>query len=146
MSTRSTICYGDNFHLYHELLDNSHNVHLRIDGCDKCHRSSTIKIPIDVWETIRKHAGIEFDLANKSEEEIAELATKEVEERIAEYKSAKTKSAKALMAFCGSFVYGSAKDPKLSQIKRGIKYLMKERTFQLTVLEKVKKHEAKNKK
>lgn len=71
MSTKSKIASGDNFHFCHEAFDDDH-VYLRLDTThfEAGHGSVMVRIPIDVLETIRHLAGVEFDLVGKEDEDL----------------------------------------------------------------------------
>ena len=53
MSTKITLSYGKEFHLYQEVCD-TQNVYLSIDNCDfeASKNKVSIQIPIQIWEKI----------------------------------------------------------------------------------------------
>jgi len=53
MSTKATISYGQNYHLYQEIFDVSH-VYLRVEGheFEAARDGAMIQIPIGVWRTM----------------------------------------------------------------------------------------------
>lgn len=53
MSTKSTISYGQNYHLYQEIFDVS-NVYLRVEGheFDASRDGAMIQIPIEAWRAM----------------------------------------------------------------------------------------------
>lgn len=56
MSTKSTIIYGDGFHLYTELFDGKH-VFLELSAVEfiATPGAVTVAIPLPVWECIREY-------------------------------------------------------------------------------------------
>ncbi|NJM74895.1 MAG: hypothetical protein HC852_02890 [Acaryochloridaceae cyanobacterium RU_4_10] len=58
MSTKSSIAYGDNFHLYQEIFDTG-AVYLELTDADFEVQSSSgqnriqVRIPAEIWEIIR---------------------------------------------------------------------------------------------
>lgn len=133
MSTKCTIAYGEDFHLYREVFDHEH-VYLRLEtthfeaGYDRV----MIPIPIHVWETIRHLGGAELDLVDLSDGELLTRVHKEVGERMAEYEKAARERPDhaALLAIVGSLVYGTADEPRDDQIRHGMEYFQRERTRQ----------------
>lgn len=53
MSTKATISYGQNYHLYQEIFDVSH-VYLRVEGheFEVARDGAMIQIPIEVWRAM----------------------------------------------------------------------------------------------
>jgi hypothetical protein len=133
MSTKSTLAYGETFHLYREVFDDDH-VYLRLDtthfeaGYDRV----MIPIPIHIWETIRHLGGAELDLVDRSDEELLERVEKEVDERTAEYQRvARERPDRAgFFGILGSLVYGTADQPRDEQVRRGMDYFRSDRKRQ----------------
>jgi hypothetical protein len=133
MSTKCTIAYGENFHLYREVLDHDH-VYLRFATTrfEAGYGGVMLAIPIHVWETIRHLGGAELDLIDRSDAELLARVQNEVDERMAEYgRVARKRPDRAdFCAFVGSLVYGTADEPRADQIRHGMEYFQRERTRQ----------------
>lgn len=142
MSTRSSIVWGEEVHLYHDMAEPGEDVflELRCDNLDysASKHSLTVRIPLYIWEVIRKHGGAKFDLAEKTDDELMQTVAKEVDERIAEYANANNEQSKSFVAFCGSGIYGVADGPREEQIKHGIAHFQEERAYQQRIIEKMK--------
>lgn len=139
MSTKYSLAYADNFHFYHDLMDEEESFYLRISKTDfeACPGSVTIKIPPEVWGTIRQ-IPVDLSYADKTDEELRLLVEKEVDERIENYNQA-TEDRKALVEFCGSRVYGCYMD-RQTQIDSGFKYFKNLRKKHLTILAMMQSH------
>ena len=120
MSTKSSIAYGSNFHLYHEALDDSY-IHLELEQVpfEAAYNRVTVPIPVHIWEVIRQYPGIDLTWAEKLDEDILQHVRKEVRERIERFKTADDAQA-ALISLSGSMTYGSAELPEVEQIQKGI--------------------------
>ena len=83
MSTKSTIAYGRNFHLYHEALDEDY-VYLELEGTkfEASYNRGMIPIPVHVWEVIRRYPGIDLKYADRTDAEIRRYVEQEVDERL----------------------------------------------------------------
>jgi hypothetical protein len=127
MSTKSTIAYGPNFHLYHEVLDEDF-VYLELEGAqfEAGYNRVMVPIPIHIWEVIRQYRGTELTYAAKTDAELSEYVEHEVAERLARFETADEKS-RNLVSVLGSGVYGRADDPRERQIAAGIEYFTKVR-------------------
>lgn len=132
MSTKSTIAWGEDFHLYREVFDDDH-VYLQLDtthseaGCGRV----MIPIPIHIWETVRHLGGARLDLVELLDEDLLAKVRKDVDERIAEYQAALERPGRAgLLAIIGSIVYGTADKPRDEQIQRGMEYFRHQRQRQ----------------
>jgi hypothetical protein len=66
MSTKGSLAYGEGFHLYNECFED-HNVYLQVGGV-------TMEIPIEVWEVVRKRGATDLRLADKTDEQLMEMA------------------------------------------------------------------------
>ena len=100
MSTRSSIAYGDNFHLYQEGFDDE-NIYLELEKTEfeACSQRVMVAIPIEVWEYIRSYSFADYSLIDMSDEEILASAEEEVERRITRYENAPTPAeAKSVLA------------------------------------------------
>lgn len=133
MSTKCTIAYGDDFHLYREVCDHDH-VYFELDTThfEAGYGRVMIPIPLHIWETIRHLGGAELDLVDRGDEELLSEVQKDVEERIAEYQRVVRESPDRanLFAVIGSLVYGTADEPRDAQIRHGMEYYRRERKRQ----------------
>lgn len=133
MSTKCTIAYGENFHLYREVSDLDH-VYFELDTThfEAGYGRVMIPIPLHIWETIRHLGGAELDLVDRSDDELLSRVQSEVEERIAEYQRVvRERPGRAgLFAILGSLIYGTADEPRDQQIRHGMEYFQRERKRQ----------------
>lgn len=136
MSTKCTIAHGENFHFYHEALDDDH-VYLELETThfEAGYRRVMLPIPIHIWETIRHLGGAQMDLADKQDNELLAMVEKEVDQRIAEYQQAvrEKPDRAALISFFGCLPYGRADLPRVDQIHRGMEYFRHKRQRQREV-------------
>ena len=118
MSTKSSIKWGQSFHLYHECFDDE-NVYLQLDDVpfEVSNRSVTVTIPLAIWEYIRHGGAPDFTIANLSAKELRKVVETEVDERIERYNKA---DKKGLMAVVGLLTYGDVNESKEEQIKNGL--------------------------
>jgi hypothetical protein len=132
MSTKSSIAYGPNFHLYNDAFDEE-NVYLELNEADfeASRNHVTLTIPAFIWEHIRQFAGVDLSLAGKTEEQIRLEVEEAVDERIKKYEKQKG----GIMA--GFLVYGSPNDPREEQIKAGVAYITEMRNRQNTIKEQI---------
>lgn len=133
MSTRSTIAYGDTFHLYSDALDSDH-IYLELEGTnfEASYNRVIVPIPVHIWEVIRKYTIAQFDLVEMDDKALEAFVKKEVTERlkqIAEDKAAKGKDT-SIYAWFGSATYGSGDDPYEKQVETGVASLRRERAHQ----------------
>jgi len=141
MSTKISLAHGKNFHLFHDGMDeNNEYIYLQITSCNECHNTKTIAVPVDVWETIRQIPGIKFDLINKTHDDIVNMVTAQVNERMNEYNAATRSDEKNLINFCGSALFGNCSLSIHQQIKNGLDYYQEQREFQCKVKDKMKEH------
>jgi hypothetical protein len=134
MSTKATIAYGPTFHFYNEVFDEDH-VYLRLEQVQFEAGSNRVMVPIPVhiWEVIRRYAGIDLSLAEKTDEELLAEVVRAVDERIADYAAAEGQ-ARALVAFSGSLVFDSVEAPRDEQIEAGMRYYREQRERQRRVI------------
>ncbi len=141
MSTKATIAYGDNFHLYHEVADDNH-VYLELEATEfeASHGRVMISIPISIWETIRPLGGARLELVNHMDEDLLAMVEADVDERIACHEKLlrENPDRAGLASLCGLLVYGGADDPREEQIKSGMEHYRHERERQRTVLAAIK--------
>ncbi len=141
MSTKSTIAYGTNFHLYHEVLDEDY-VYLRLEGVqfEAGYNRVMVPIPVHIWEFIRQYPGVDLKWADRTDAQIKKHVESEVDERLARYKSTDS-SRSGLTRLLGSMVYGTADEPREKQIASGIDYFTKLREHQQQVKQAIEELE-----
>ena len=83
MSTKATIAYGANFHLYHEGFDEDH-VYLELEGTqfEAAYNRVMVPIPVHVWEVIRQYPGVDLKYADKTDAELRQYVEQEVDDRL----------------------------------------------------------------
>jgi hypothetical protein len=141
MSTKSTIAYGEEFHLYNECWEDD-CVYLELEGNPKYEVSPgsvTVRIPAHIWEVIRTFSGIMLDLADKGDADIRAMVEKHVDERIARWRKARSKREKAWVSFGGGLVYGTADAPRAKQIQSGFKEMILRRNQQRDIQLKIQR-------
>jgi hypothetical protein len=123
MSTKSTIAYGRNFHLYHEALDEDY-VYLELEGTkfEASNNRVMVSIPVHVWEVIRRYPGI--DLKDEAAGE----------------------RSKGLVSLSGSLAFGAADQPRDQQIAAGVEYFTKVREHQRQIKQAIEELERANSK
>ena len=146
MSTKSTIAYGRNFHLYHEGLDEDY-VYLELEGTkfEASYNRVMVPIPVHVWEVIRRYPGIDLQYAEKTDAGIRLYVEQEVDERLKLYEEADERS-KGLASLSGSLAFGSADQPRDQQIAAGIDYFTKVREHQRQIKQAIEELERANSK
>jgi hypothetical protein len=146
MSTKSTIAYGRNFHLYHEALDEDY-VYLELEGrrFEASYNRVMVPIPVHVWEVIRRYPGIDFKYADKTDAEIRRYVEQEVDERLERYEKVGQKS-KGLVSLSGALVFGTADQPRDRQIAAGVEYFAKVREHQRQIRQAIEELEQANRK
>lgn len=144
MSTKATIAYGPNFHLYHEALDEDY-VYLELEGTqfEASYNRVMVPIPVHIWEVIRRYPGIDLRYADKTDEELRAYVAHEVDDRIRYYEQA-AERAKGLASLSGALAFGPADQPREQQIAVGIEYFTKVREHQQQVKEAIAKLEQAN--
>lgn len=130
MSTKATIAYGDNFHLYEEVFDED-NIYLELDNVafEASPNRVVVPIPVAIWEVIRRYRGIDLSWADKTDQELQQYVEKQVDERIQKYEDSKGDN-QGLMRFAGVIAYGKADEPRQQQIDQGIAYFQQLREHQ----------------
>lgn len=132
MSTKCTIAHGENFHFYHEVLDDEH-VYLELETTQFEAGYGRVKLPIPmhIWETIRHLGGAQLDLADKQDDELLAMVESEVDQRITKYRQATDRAGHA--SLIGPLSYGGADLPRTEQIHNGMEYLRHKRQRQREV-------------
>lgn len=138
MSTKCSLAYGPDFHLYHDLMDEDEGVCLRMPMAhfEMNLGEVTLRIPIEVWEFIRHKGAADLSLANLSDEELQKKVEAEVDDRISEIKASSADS-RPLLNLAGFLIYGNGEDSRELQIKRAIDYYTLERERQQEVQSKI---------
>jgi len=149
MSTKSTIRYGDAFHLYHEAFDDA-NIYLELTQDPQFEASPgqiTVAIPLEIWEVIRQGSSIDLSLVEKTDDQIRQMVETGVKDRWDKIKEAEAKGQNpGILRSIGLLIYGSADDPVQEQIKKGIEYYTERRKYQEELAGKIKAIEAKQRK
>ena len=145
MSTKSTVAYGPNFHLYQEALDDRY-IYLELEGVpyEASYNRVMVPITVHVWEVIRKYAGVDLSFAEKPDAELHAYVERAVEERIARYNQEENHRVKALVALFGSIPYGTADSPREEQIAQGLSYFKERRKYQQQVKRAIEELERAN--
>ncbi len=130
MSTKSTIVHGPTFHFYHEALDNDY-VYLELESVqfEASYNRVMVPIPVHIWEVIRRYAGVDLSLAEKTDDELRDVVEQEVDERIQRYRDSQ-QHGHTVMRIAGALVYGMADEPRDQQIAAGLEYFTKQRAHQ----------------
>lgn len=130
MSTKETLAYGPHFHLYREILDDNY-VYLEVEGTqfEASYGHVMVPIPVHIWEVIRRHPGIDLQLADKTDEELRQHVERIVDERLKRYEQA-DEQAKGLAALAGSLTLGKADEPRGAQLAAGIEHYTRLREHQ----------------
>jgi hypothetical protein len=90
MSTKSSIAWGDDFHLYGEALEEDGGRYLELRGVE-FHASPagvTVKIPAAIWEVIRHLGGADLSLVDLTDEDLRERAEQRADRNLASYAEA----------------------------------------------------------
>ena len=134
MSTKSSIAYGNNFHLYKECFDEE-NIYLELESVEfnASNNQVTVTIPVAIWEAIRTYGAVDLAYVNYSDAEIEAIVEEEVDRRIEEYQSTKDEQAKKFVSLSGSIYYGSADLPRKEQIEKGVRYYRQVRESQIAI-------------
>lgn len=116
MSTKNTLFYNDNFHIYTDFSD-SCSIYLKLNKSDL---TLLLQLKIEDFLKISKCVNLESleKQANLTDEQIRTYCEKRVEERIDQDSFA------SLFGFC---IFGSNKLPKQEQIENGVSFLIKKR-------------------
>ncbi len=138
MSTKVTVAYGENFHLYKEILDENF-IYLEIEGVqfEASYNRVMMPIPVHIWEVIRQYEGTDLSWALRTDEEIVRYVEQEVDKRIQKYQQAENEKSKRLIALLGSIPYGNADTPRQQQIEKGIAYFKSLREHQQQICQAI---------
>ncbi len=146
MSTKATVAYGANFHLYQEVIDDNF-IYLEMEGVpfEASYNRVMVPIPVHIWEVIRKYEGVDLSWALKTDEEIIQYVEQEVDERIEQYQQADNDGERQLIALLGSIPFGLADTPRSEQIEQGVIYFKRLREHQQQIKQAIEELERKNK-
>ncbi|MGK7947969.1 MAG: hypothetical protein AB4368_03965 [Xenococcaceae cyanobacterium] len=138
MSTKVTVAYGKNFHLYKEIFDENF-IYLEVEGVqfEASYNRVMIPIPVHIWEVIRQYEGTDLSWASRTDDEIAQYVEQEVDKRIQKLKEAENEKSKRLIALLGSMPYGMADIPRQQQIEKGIAYFESLREHQQQICQAI---------
>jgi len=109
MSTKTTIAYTENFHLYEDFL-NDNSIFLSQDFPNGS--QIIIEIPKYIWEYFRRFTAISFDLIEKTDEELYTLADTRVKDR------AKSKIWEKIVKYSEESVLDAFEDLKKDKIEQ----------------------------
>ncbi len=138
MSTKVTVAYGKNFHLYKEIFDENF-IYLELEGVqfEASYNRVMMPIPVHIWEVIRQYEGTDLSWALRTDEEIVRYVEQEVDKRIQKYQQAENEKSKRLIALLGSIPYGNADTPRQQQIEKGITYFKSLREHQQQICQAI---------
>ncbi len=138
MSTKVTVAYGKNFHLYKEIFDENF-IYLELEGVqfEASYNRVMMPIPVHIWEIIRQYEGTDLSWASRTDDEIAQYVEQEVDKRIQKLKEAENEKSKRLIALLGSMPYGMADIPRQQQIEKGIAYFESLREHQQQICQAI---------
>ena len=147
MVAKTRLAEGKGFCFYREDF-NDEQVCLELYGgveFEASQKRVTVKIPIAVWEFVRQIAAMEFDLTDKTDEELRQIAEQEIDQRIARQKLLKEKISKPdkkgginYFARLSSFKYTVLGEPREQQIEREVESNLNRRAAQQDALKKMK--------
>ena len=96
MSTKCSVAYGPDFHLYREVFDDDH-IYLQLEGVEyeATSQQVMVTIPMHIWEVIRRRGEADLSYAEKTDPEIQAEVEEWVDERLARYRQAQESGAGA---------------------------------------------------
>lgn len=144
MSTKSTICHGDDFHFYSEVGDD-YNVYLQLDkvALEECSLDGNrlrVCIPAAIWKKISQYSDIDLSFAVKTDDDITNMVVQKVDERISDMKESNEEE-KLMRSLSGLLIYGDVDDNRDIQIASGIKYFLNKRNKELAIIKRYNKYE-----
>lgn len=145
MSTKTTVAYGSNFHLYKEALDENF-IYLELEGVsfEANYNRVMVPIPVHIWEVIRQYPGTDLSWSDKTDEEIESYVEQQVNERILRWQQAENDQQRGLIALFGSLAYGSAENPRQEQIEQGVTYFKRLREHHRQIKQAIEELEKTN--
>ena len=146
MSTKCTVAYGPNFHLYREAFDDE-SIYLELEGVsfEASSQRVMVTIPIPIWEAIRRRGEADLSYAEKTDAEIQAKVEEWVDERLARYRQAQSDHGKGRVSLLGGLVLGAADEPREEQIARGVAYYLRMREAQQKLKKAIEELEKANK-
>jgi hypothetical protein len=140
MSTKATIAYGKNFHLFREMMEQEHiYLELETTNFEAGYGQVTVPIPVHIWEVIREFPGVQLDLADLSDAELRKRVEREVDERIEEWNQAQKRDPKSLLRWAGGLAFGAADEPRAKQLQKGLRYYRNQWKWQREVKAAIEK-------
>ncbi len=146
MSTKCSISYGENHHLYNECFDGD-NIYLSLKNCpfEVSNGGVMVSIPLYIWETIRHKGAPDLSKADLTDDQLLQDVELEVDRRIEEYQGViDNDKLKSWLNFCGLFIFGGADTPREEQVKSGMEYSKVERSRQKVIKSKIEELRKKN--
>jgi hypothetical protein len=140
MSTRCTLAYGPDFHLFVDCMDDDTTgpVYLELSGpnfeYEASSRQVTLTIPRAIWETVRHHGGADLILADATDEELRRRASEGARKRMEELAGEPTDS---ICRIFGIAYFGPSSDPQDVQAERAFAELVKEREKQMALRDEI---------
>ena len=145
MSTKATLFFHwEDFHLYRELYDDDY-VYLNLKDKNLVtidESGVTLRIPVEIMETIKHVSTPSLNLAYKSDEEIKAIVEEVVNDRVENYKK---DPENVFTLMIGSATFGVPSDPIENQISAGMSNYIRFRDLQTRQAEKIKEYKQINK-
>lgn len=144
MSTKSTIMYFEDAHLYHEAFEDD-AVYLELENVQfkASNNRVQLRIPVSAWESLRKGQSFNPYYIDKTDEVLLEEAINEIDKRLLDYhealKEGNEKKAH-IVAFIGTLTYGSIDLPREEQISNTFQARLKRREEERVISEQIKKN------
>jgi hypothetical protein len=121
--------------IYHEVLDDNY-VYLELEleqvQFEASYNRVMVPIPVHIWEVIRQYPGIDLSWAEKSDAEILDYVSQNVDDRIRGYEAAVPEK-RGWVSLCGGLVFGKADAPREDQIEQGVAHYQRLRENQQQV-------------
>jgi len=146
MSTKCSISYSENHHLYNECFDDD-NIYLSLKNCpfEVSNGGVMVSIPLYIWETIRHKGAPDLSKADLTDDQLLQDVESQVDKRIKEYQEAvDNDKLKSWLNFCGSFIFGGVDTSREEQVKSGMEYSKVERSRQKVIKSKIEELRKKN--
>jgi len=127
LSTKSSIVYGKNFHLYDECMEDAHiYLTLKNIGFEATNTEVTVAIPIVLWEHLRSYSSTNFDISKTdwTDEQIKEESKKAVKDRL------KINPENGFARWFGAMIFGDFNLPPEEQVENAVRYWTEERKRQ----------------